>query len=219
MPEQLTFDLPTVAALGREDFFVSPANATAVAMLEGWQSWPAGKMVLVGPPASGKTHLAHVWAQMTGAAIIGADALATADIAALAEGPALVVEDLGRPGLDEDALFHLHNLCAAEGSALLMTAAAPPALWPLRLADLASRMQAATVTTLEPPDDALLQAVLLKLFSDRQITVPPNLLPYLTGRMDRSFAAARALVAKIDAAALSQKRAVTRKLAAEVLDK
>jgi chromosomal replication initiation ATPase DnaA len=216
---QLAFDLPLRAALGREDFFVSPANALALAALDGWQRWPGHQMLLIGPDGAGKTHLAHVWAAATHAQIVPAAGLAQIDLADLAD-QAVVVEDadhLADPA-DEVALFHLHNLLAARGAALLLTAAAPVRDWPLRLDDLASRMQAIAMTRLEPPDDALLAAVLVKLFADRQIAVAPRLIAYLASRMDRSFAAARDLVARLDAAALAEGRPVTRALAATLLD-
>jgi chromosomal replication initiation ATPase DnaA len=118
----------------------------------------------------------------------------------------------------ETALFHLHNLMAQAGGLLLITAAAPPRDWGLGLPDLASRMQGAALARLDPPDDALLSAVLAKLFADRQIAISPALIPYLVARMDRSMAAARDLVARLDAAALARGQAVTRALAATVLD-
>ena len=90
MAEQLSFDLPVRQALGREDFFVSPTNATAVAMIEGWQNWPARKLCLVGPPGSGKTHLTHVWVALSGARIIQATELVKIDIPELATGPIAV---------------------------------------------------------------------------------------------------------------------------------
>ena len=134
----------------------------------------------------------------------------------------MVVEDVDRcAGLAdaEAALFHLHNLTLANGMALLLTGATPPARWGMALPDLASRMQATAITTIEPPDDALLSAVLIKLFADRQLTVAPTLIPYLVARMERSFAGAQDLVAALDQAALSQGRAITLPLAALVLDK
>ncbi len=219
MAEQLTFDLPVRPALGREAFFVSPANATALALLDGWRAWPLGKLVLVGPAGAGKTHLTHVWAAETGARILPAAELAEARVPELAEAPALAVEDADGGAFDERALFHLHNLLAEAQRPLLLTARRPPRDWGLALPDLASRIEAAGRAELAPPDDALLQAVLVKMFEDRQIAVPPTLLPYLTARMDRSFAAARALVAALDAAALAEGRAITRPLAARVLDK
>jgi len=105
----------------------------------------------------------------------------------------------------EVALFHLHNMATEARASLLLTAACPPRDWGLKLPDLASRMQAAPLTRLEAPDDALLAAVLGKLFADRQVVVPPTLIPYLIARMERSLKAARALVARLDAQALARR--------------
>ncbi|MFQ6753339.1 DnaA/Hda family protein [Cereibacter sphaeroides] len=220
MKGQLAFDLPIRPALSREDFFISPANALALASLDGWRDWPRGKMVLVGPRGSGKTHLAHIWAAQAEARLIPAEALARADLPALAADGAVAVEDAERLGGDraaEEALFHLHNLMLERAGALLITAAGPPRDWGLGLADLKSRVQAASVTRLEAPDDALLSAMLVKLFTDRQIAVPGMLVPWLVARMDRSCEAARALVAALDARSLAERRPISRQMAAELL--
>ena len=221
MPQQLSFNLPAITALGREDFFVSPANAAAVAMVEAWQNWPARKLALIGPASSGKTHLVHVWATLANAQIVAAASLARADIPALAMGNVAVEDVAGIAGIAkaEAALFHLHNLTLAEGNSLLLTASRPPNFWQLRLPDLASRMSATPIATLAPPDDSLLIAVLIKLFTDRQLAPTPETIPYLTRRIDRSFIAARQIVDRLDAASLETGRAINRALAAEVLDK
>ncbi len=136
--------------------------------------------------------------------------------------PKLAVEDAdeiaGNPEAEE-ALFHLHNLTLAEGHSLLLTAQNAPNFWPLTLPDLASRMQATTLAHLRAPDDALLAALLMKLFADRQLSPNPEILPYLARRMDRSFDAARRLVATLDETALTAGRPITRAMAAKVLDK
>ncbi|WP_372603621.1 chromosomal replication initiator DnaA [Actibacterium sp.] len=220
MAEQLVFDLPQRAAQGREDFFVTPANALAVAQIDNWANWPQRKLVLVGAEGAGKTHLAHVWAAQTGAEIVAHDALATRDIAALAGRGAVVIEDADRirDPATQEALFHLHNLILAEGGHLLLTARSAPNLWPLTLPDLQSRMQGTATATLDPPDDALLGALLVKLFADRQLQMPPRLLPYLLPRMERSCAAAQALVAELDRRALATGRKISDRLAAEILE-
>lgn len=220
MIRQLAFDLPAREAFRREDFFVSPANATALAAIDGWQGWPGGKMLLVGPKGSGKTHLARLWAAEAGAAVISGADLQAADLPALAAHGAVAVEDaeaVAGHGAAEAAFFHLHNLVVQSGH-LLVTATTPPRDWGLCLPDLASRLQAAALTRLDAPDDALLSAVLIKLFADRQIVVPPTLIPYLVLRMERSIDAARALVAALDARALAEGRPITRQLAADLLD-
>lgn len=222
MSRQLTFDLPVRTALGRDDFFVSPSNQIAVAMLDA-SHWPEGKLLLVGPPGSGKSHLAAVWANGCKAQIVAASDLGEpeGDAAALPL-TALVIEDIDRIAGDsarETALFHYHNLIRANGGRLLVTATVSARGAGFVLPDLASRIEAAQVATLNPPDDALLAAVLVKQFSDRQITPPPALIDWLLPRIDRSFAAARALVADLDALSLARQRPVSRALASELLDR
>lgn len=221
MAQQLGFDLPSKTALGRADFLVAPSNALAVAMIESWPGWSGNKMVLCGPDGSGKTHLAHVWAAVSGASVVQAADLAGADIPALSHGP-VAVEDVHEIAGDvaaQTALFHLHNLVLAEGHALLLTGRDTPKSWGLDLPDLASRIMGTQMARLEPPDDALFCAVLAKLFADRQIMPKPDVIPYLTRRIDRTVAAAEEIVALLDAASLAEKRPLTRSLAAAVLDK
>ncbi|MFZ1727816.1 MAG: DnaA/Hda family protein [Albidovulum sp.] len=218
MPRQLTFDLPVLTALGRDDFFVSPANKLAVAALDTTRNWPDRKMMLIGPEGSGKSHLAQIWAATQRTLVMTAATLSDPVPARIS---AVVIEDCDRIAGDiraETALFHLHNIVLADGGQILFTARIPPGQWGLTLPDLASRMQATATAALLPPDDALLGAVLVKLFADRQIAPPSALIPWLVTRMDRSFAAARQLVSTIDAKALEQGRPIGRALAAEVLD-
>lgn len=215
MIRQLVFDLPSPAAMTREDFFVAPSNALALQAVEHWESWPGRKLLLVGPDGAGKTHLARIWAVMANAVVLSAGELADADVAGLA-GRAVAVEDADRIGPAETQLFHLHNLVTT-ADALLLTARTPPRDWGLGLPDLISRMQATPIAQLDAPDDALLSAVLVKLFTDRQVAVPANLIPYLVSRMPRSIGAARALVAALDARALALGRPITRALAGEIL--
>ena len=220
MTRQLGFDLPVRTARGRADFLVAPSNAMAAALIDDWRNWPGRKLVLSGPEGSGKTHLAHVWADAAGAEIVQAAGLTAATVPDLARGP-VAVEDvpaLAANPAAQDALFHLHNLVLAEGHALLLTGTGPVAAWGLTLPDLASRLQGATEAMLEPPDDALLSAVLAKLLADRQLTPRPELIPYLVTRMERSFAAAGRVVAALDAASLAERRPLSRVLAADVLD-
>lgn len=224
MPEQLIFDLPVREALGRDAFFVSPSNGVALATLDQCDMWPSGKLVLIGPRGSGKTHMAHVWAVDRAAVIVNAATLAQADIPALASQRHVAVEDADKiaqmpnPRAIEEALFHLHNLTLAEGGRLLVTAERAPNFWTLGLPDLASRMQGTSVAKIDPPDDALLAAMLLKQFDDRQIAISYPLIPYLVKRMERSTSSVRHLVEALDHAALRAGKPISRSLAGQVLD-
>jgi chromosomal replication initiation ATPase DnaA len=135
---------------------------------------------------------------------------------ALATG-ALVIEDACHRDLDEAAMFHLLNLAREERAYVLLTARDAPTLWPVALPDLASRLRALPAVSLAAPDDALLRAIMVKLFADRQLAVDDALIGYLMTRIERTCAAARAAVAELDHAALRLKRPVNRALAGEIL--
>ena len=220
-PEQLALGLPGLTAMSRADFLEAPSNALALAAIEDPAGLPQGKLVLTGPPGAGKSHLAQVWAEANRARPLDPGALAASLPGLLSDlqGAAVVIDDAERiAGTEgEEALFHLHNHLQATRGALLLTARGPARDWGLRLPDLHSRLLATTHVALEPPDDALLAAVLVKLFSDRQIRVSPQLIDFLLARIERSLAQARAVVAALDARALALGRPVSRQLAAEIL--
>ena len=212
---QFAFDLPVNPALGRADFLKSDCNAAALARIESWPDWPGRMLVLHGPRGSGKSHLAHLWRERSGGMLIVGDKLAGHDPSALARLPAVAVDDAERAG--EQALLHLFNCCHESGAGLLIVAREPPAIRPIALPDLASRLRAAPAVGIGLPDDGLLAAVLVKHFADRQLRVAPGLVAYLVPRMERSFAAAAALAARLDRFALSAQRPIGLALARQAL--
>jgi chromosomal replication initiation ATPase DnaA len=214
---QLAFDLPHRPATGRDDFLVTPSNAKAVALIDLWPNWPANTLVLIGPPGSGKSHLAAVWHEMTGAVIAGPSGISKDAVPRLLDMGALVIEDAPGGALDEPAFFHLLNLAREQKAYVLITAQQAPVVWNLTLPDLLSRLKAAPSAQLGAPDDALLRGVLVKLFTDRQIGIDEAIVSYLLSRMPRELAAARILVAEIDRRALEERAEVTRSFVAKVL--
>ena len=211
--DQLTFDLGFRPRFGADDFLVTPANRDAHATLIRWPDWPGRSLLLVGPEGAGKSHLAAIWATLAGAQV--------ATPAEIASGrsstPTTLVEDLDRASVPEAALFHFVNDARERGAFLLITARSPPDHWGLGTRDLLSRLRVAPLLRLEAPDEALLRAVLVKLFLDRQLVVDSSVVDYLTLRLDRSLGAARRLVDALDRASLVSQRRITRPIAAEVL--
>ncbi|GGL67775.1 DnaA ATPase domain-containing protein [Wenxinia marina] len=216
MARQLTFELPARVRQGPADFFVSDSNRAAYVMVTGAEGpWPDGKLALVGPPGSGKSHLVRVWQEQSGGAVVAAEDLGDD----FRPGAALAVENVQRlPRRAEETLFHVHNAIRARGGRLLLTADRPPSAWPILLPDLASRMQATNVVRIVDPDDALLSALLAKLFYDRQIAAPPSLIRWLVPRIERSHAAAAGIVDRLDRAALASGERIGTGLARRLLD-
>jgi chromosomal replication initiation ATPase DnaA len=216
-PRQLALSLEHAERFGAEDFLVAPTNAEAHALVTAWPDWPARALLVIGPPGAGKSHLAAIWAAKAGAAVTSAAALTPEALPALDHAAALAIEDLDQPEVSERALFHLLNGAAEAGAALLLTARDPPGVtWP-GLPDLASRLRRLPQARLAGPEDALIRAVLVKLFADRQLAVEPGVIEYIFTRMERSLATARRLVALLDQEALARGRPVSRKIASEVL--
>ncbi len=216
-PRQLALTLPHAESFARDDFLEGAANRTALALVEAWPDWPNSTVMLVGDPGAGKSHLASIWDERSGARAIAARGLAIDTVPdALATG-ALVVEDIDPLIVDQPALFHLLNLAREQSASLLLTARTLPAGWALQVKDLASRLRAIPVVRLEPPDDQLLRALIVKFCADRQLIIDESVVSYLLPRIERSFVAARRAVERLDAEALRRGRPITRALAIEVL--
>ncbi len=216
-PRQLAFALPHAESLTRDNFLEGPANEAGLTLIESWPDWPNRIMLLVGEEGSGKSHLAAIWAELSGARSTSAHALTPASVPAALTTGALVVEDLKPADFDERALFHLMNLAREDAAFVLVTSRLPPSAFEIELRDLRSRLRAVPVVALSPPDDNLFRALIVKFCADRQLTVDEAVVGYLANRIERSYAAARQAVELLDTEALRLGRPVTRALAAELL--
>jgi len=213
---QLAIDLPPRPAHGRADFLASECNRAALEQIDRWPDWPGRRLVLYGPASSGKSHLARLWCAESGARYVPARDLASElPLANGALPPAMVVDDA--EAASERALLHLCNSCAEAGMALLVVSRNAPAAWAIDLPDLASRLRAMPAVGIDMPDDTLLAAVLIKHFADRQLRIAPSVIGYIVPRMERSFAMAASLAARLDELALAGGRSIGLALARQAL--
>lgn len=215
-PNQYILDFPVLHSHSREDFVIGDCNRVAADFINSWPAWRSHALILTGPEASGKTHLAAIWGERTGAGIIHGSALTDAQVPHLSANVVLEGADQTQ---DFEALLHLYNWQAANKGYLLMTAETPLSAWKVTLADLASRLKSTPVANLKNPDETILAAAMAKQFSDRQILVDEAVISYLIKRMDRSFAEIKIIVQKIDTLALKKKTRVTVPLARKVLER
>lgn len=213
VPQQIPLDLGSRSAMGREDFLIGPANQEAVGWLDRWPNWPAPMLVITGPAASGKSHLAAVWRDRARAEFIRPEMLLSRSAEQIAETANAIILDGLDPWLGEEqvetTLFHLYNLFREEQRQFLVTMRMAPASVDFAIADLSSRFRAAPVAPIHAPDDQLLGCLLIKLFYDRQLQVGEEVIQYILPRMERSFASAHDIVSTADHMALSQKRGIS----------
>jgi chromosomal replication initiation ATPase DnaA len=216
--KQLALNLPARPAYGRGDFFVSDANAAALHRIEAWPEWPHPVLIVHGPPGSGKTHLTHLWRAHAAAILFAGETIGDAERARIIERGATNIAVDAADQAPEQALLHLFNACIETGGYLLLTSRQSPGCWRTTLPDLGSRLRAVPAIGIGPPDDALLAAVLVKHFADRQLRVGAEVVAYLVSRMERSLAAAAEIAAALDQAALSRQSAITTRLAGAIID-
>jgi len=199
---QIPLSFPVTPAMSREDFLVSESNRDALAFIDRWPQWNAPALYIYGPEGAGKTHLASIWKSMAGA-------------------DAQIIENLdtltgNRPS--EETLFHLYNHVRQTPGSLLITGTKPLALLKFAVPDLASRLRSCPQVALGLPDEDLLRALMVKLFADRQMRIDVGVIEYSVTRMERSFAAARNLVAQLDQLSMTEKRPVTTALVRDLLN-
>ena len=216
MSRQLRLKLDRTETFRRADFVVSPSNAEAAKAVDAWPNWPGGRLALIGPEGSGKSHLAQSWARSIGAAVIPAKG--RVELGPL-QGRPVLYEDADRDRARRDEiLFHLINMAGQPGGGLLLTGRSPPSGWPAALPDLRSRLNAMPVGQIDEPDDLILESVLRKFFRERNIRPAEDVFPYLLHRIERSAPKALAMVKRLDEAADAEGRAVSRALARQILE-
>lgn len=214
-PRQLPLDFEHEPSHAADDFLVGAGNALAHARILAWPQWPEAVTLVIGPAASGKSHLARIFADRSGARVASPESIAA--LAAENGEGALVIEDVDRSGYDEPSLFHLLNQAMRGRRTLLLTARDDIALWPLSTDDVRSRVRRAPMFRLEVSDDIELSHMFAKLFGDRQISVDPRIIHYLVARMERSPEEVAILVDLMDRLALARGTAITRSIATEAL--
>jgi len=214
MPGQLALPFGSRPALGREDFIVAPCNEQALRFIERWPDWPTRAAAIWGPRDSGKTHLARIFADLSGAHVVSASDLSGLDPDT---ETAIAVElDETQADMERDRL--LFALFERPSGTLLLTGRTPPSEWPVVLGDLKSRFDALLAFEVWAPDDHLLSALIRKQFADRQLEVTDAIVRRLLTHVERTPQAIAAFISRIDEKALAEKRAVSERLVMELID-
>jgi chromosomal replication initiation ATPase DnaA len=213
--QQLPLDLGHEPSLAEDDFLVGEGNELAYARVLAWPHWPDPVSLIIGPVASGKSHLGRIFADHSGAVVVTPDTIA--EVAGHGGQGPLLIEDADRLAYAEHDLFHLLNQAMRGERTILLTARDDVGQWPIVTDDVRSRLRRAPVFRLEQSRDIELSHMFVKLFGDRQIRVDPKVIGYVVPRMERSAEEAAILVDIMDRLALAKGSAITRAIAAEAL--
>ena len=206
---QQVFDFAVSVSLRGEDYLVSPSNQNAVTWLDKWPDWPSPAVVIYGPAGCGKSHIANVHHARTSGVLVTPDLVKHTGLSDLLDCATHSIVDDADSGFEEEDLLHLYNSASSSGGTILLTAKTAPAYWNSHLKDLESRLKASTAVEIKRPDDSLLQAVLAKQFSDRQLLVDREVISYASKRMERSLAEVGTIVEQVDKLSLQEGRRVT----------
>ncbi len=177
-----------------EDFLISEANRAVYEHFRNWSVWPVMATVLTGPRKSGRSLLGRIFVRRSGGRLFD-----------------------NAEQHDEEAIFHAWNEAQQLRRPLLIIADEPPPVWQVTLPDLRSRLNATPLIRIDPPDDALLGALVVKLLHDRGVATPPDLAEYLVPRIERSYVAIVQIVDALDRAMLSHSRRLTVPMARSAL--
>ena len=218
---QLTIEMPKRTALDREDFLVNARNEVAVDFIDNFYKEPIKLGILIGPKGSGKTHLVNVlcksleeikWSLLSLENKYIFDIFNTNDL--------IIIEDIDNidSKQKEDFLFHSINLSKELNKALLLTSSLKVSKLNFKTLDLVSRLEAMKTVFIEEPDDILMEALIIKLFNDRQLIVKPNTVNFLMQRIERSYIGVSEIIELIDKVSLSQKKSVSIKLIKDLID-
>jgi chromosomal replication initiation ATPase DnaA len=212
---QLTLPFPHEPGYAALDFVPDCSNQDALAWLGRPQDWPDRRLALWGDGGRGKSHLLHVWARDSGLTLLAGQTLRSLDAVPSSGGLAL---DDADTVADERTLLHVLNTARDGGLRLLLSGRTPPARWPVRLPDLSSRLRAITAVEIQPPSDALLRSLLMRMVADRQLKVGEAVQEWLLLRLPRAPGALREAVARLDRESMVRQQSITRTFAARVLD-
>ena len=199
-----------------EDFYVSNSNYYAFNLINSWPKWEKNFLNICGEKYSGKTHLSNIFLKKFKGIKIDANSFENKNLKEIKIYENVILDNLGQNG-DERLIYSLFNIIDQDNKYLIINSLIPVSKISFKLEDLRSRTKNCLVAKIDKPEDDLMFALILKNFSDRQITIDKKLIDFIIKRVDRSYGKIFEFIYKIDEISLKRKKSIDFKIIKEVL--
>ena len=199
-----------------EDFYLSKSNKHVFDFLNIWPKWEKNFVNVIGEKLSGKTHLMNIFLQKNKGIVFDGKSLRNGDLKKIKIYENIIIENLSS-AVDEKLLYSLLNLVEQDNKFIIVTSLKPIVDITFDLKDLRSRTKNFILLNIEKPDDELIFAIILKNFSDRQITLDDKFIQFIIKRIERSYSKIYDFIYKIDQLSLKKKKSIDFKIIKEVL--
>ena len=214
--KQLLMNFNLKKDYSKQDFYVSSSNSFAFDIINSWPKWLKKSVNLCGEKYSGKSHLAKIFESKTSCLNVTSKNFSDKTIIKFKTKQALIIEDFNTE-IPEKLLYSLFNIVEQENKYLLITSVKPLNKFDFNLKDLISRINNCLYLKLEAPDDELIYALIIKNFSDRQITIEKKFVDFIIKNIDRSYEKIYEFIYKIDEISLKKKKSIDFKIIKEAL--
>jgi len=199
-----------------EDFYVSNCNYYAFNLINSWPKWEKNFLNICGEKYSGKTHLSNIFLKKFKGIKIDANSFENKNLKEIKIYENVILDNLGQ-NVDERLIYSLFNIIDQDNKYLIINSLIPVSKISFKLEDLRSRTKNCLVAKIDKPEDDLMFALILKNFSDRQITIDKKLIDFIIKRVDRSYGKIFEFIYKIDEISLKRKKSIDFKIIKEVL--
>ena len=213
---QNIFNFDQNKSFNYDDYFVSKSNYFAYGIINKWPKWEKNILNIYGESFSGKTHLSKIFLNKNKGIIIYEKDINDKIFKKIKIYENIVMDNFNHK-IDEKLLYSIFNFIDNENKYLVINSINPINEYKYKLKDLKSRAKNCLFAKIEIPDDELMNAIIFKNFSDRQINIDSKLIDYIAKRIDRSYSKISQFIYKIDELSLKKKKPIDFKIIKEIL--
>ena len=214
---QLVFKFPFKTKYNEHDFYVSQNNFSAYKLIESWPDWPGKWLNIFGASGSGKTHLSKILEKkIRKIKILDEKNISNNLVDELNDFKCLIIDNFENK-MDEKILYSVLNQARQLEIYVLINSILPLKKINFKLSDLTSRMNSFVYIGIDLPTDDLLNVIISKSFSDKQINLNPRVSEFIIKNVERSYDKTFKLIKDIDDLSLSSGKYININLIKKVL--